>query len=88
MFNNIRPESMVRITNETLAKAFIEEQIAEVRKQDRNCSRQHSHLHRVNRITALGLIIIQAASRSWGIKRQKAFPLTSLAASRAPISST
>ena len=33
MSNNIRPESMTRITNEELAKAFIDEQIAEVRKQ-------------------------------------------------------
>jgi hypothetical protein len=28
-----RPESMVRITNEALAKAFIDEQVAEIRKQ-------------------------------------------------------
>ena len=33
MSNNIRPESMTRITNEALAKAFIDEQIAEIRKQ-------------------------------------------------------
>ena len=33
MYNNIRPESMARITNAELANAFIEEQIAEVRKQ-------------------------------------------------------
>ena len=33
MSNNIRPESMARITNFELANAFIEEQIAEVRAQ-------------------------------------------------------
>lgn len=33
MNNNVRPESMERITTQTLAKAFIEEQIALVRKQ-------------------------------------------------------
>ncbi len=33
MSNNIRPESMARITTPELANAFIEEQIAEVRKQ-------------------------------------------------------
>ena len=33
MSNNIRPESMTRITNFDLANAFIEEQIAEIRKQ-------------------------------------------------------
>ena len=33
MENNIRPESMLRITTPELAKAFIEEQIAAVRKQ-------------------------------------------------------
>ena len=33
MSGNVRPESMVRITNFELANAFIEEQIAEVRKQ-------------------------------------------------------
>ena len=31
--SNVRPESMERITNSTLAKAFIDEQIAEIRKQ-------------------------------------------------------
>ena len=30
---SIRPESMTRITNEALAKAFIDEQVAEIRKQ-------------------------------------------------------
>ena len=30
---SIRPESMARITNEALAKAFIDEQVAEIRKQ-------------------------------------------------------
>ena len=29
----LRPETLERITNETLAKAFIDEQVAEVRKQ-------------------------------------------------------
>jgi len=33
MSRNIRPESMVRITNETLANAFIDKQIVEIRKQ-------------------------------------------------------
>ena len=33
MQNNKRPESMERITNESLANAFIEEQIAEIHKQ-------------------------------------------------------
>ena len=33
MSNNIRPESMARITTPELANAFIEEQIAEIRKQ-------------------------------------------------------
>ncbi len=33
MENNIRPESMLRITTPELAKAFIEEQVAAVRKQ-------------------------------------------------------
>ena len=33
MDSNKRPDSMERIVNETLAKAFIEEQIAEIRKQ-------------------------------------------------------
>ncbi len=33
MSNNLRPESMVRITTKALADAFIEEQIAEIRKQ-------------------------------------------------------
>ena len=33
MSNNIRPESMTRITNEALAKAFIDEQVAEIRNQ-------------------------------------------------------
>ncbi len=33
MSSNIRPESMARITNFDLANAFIEEQIAEIRKQ-------------------------------------------------------
>ena len=33
MANNVRPESMVRITTPELAQAFIEEQIAEVRAQ-------------------------------------------------------
>ena len=33
MKNNVRPESMERITTQTLANAFIEEQIALVRKQ-------------------------------------------------------
>ena len=33
MSTNVRPESMERITTEALANAFIEEQIAEVRKQ-------------------------------------------------------
>ena len=33
MATSIRPESMARITNFELANAFIEEQIAEVRKQ-------------------------------------------------------
>lgn len=31
--SNVRPESMKRITNSALAKAFIEEQIAEIKKQ-------------------------------------------------------
>ena len=31
--SNVRPESMERITNSALAKAFIDEQIAEIRKQ-------------------------------------------------------
>ena len=33
MENNKRPESMERITNENLAKAFIDEQVALVKKQ-------------------------------------------------------
>ena len=33
MSNNIRPESMARITTPELANAFIEEQVAEVRAQ-------------------------------------------------------
>jgi len=33
MANNLRPESMVRITTKELANAFIDEQIAEIRKQ-------------------------------------------------------
>ena len=33
MSSNIRPESMTRITNFELANAFIDEQIAEIRKQ-------------------------------------------------------
>ncbi|MBQ7500004.1 MAG: glutamine-hydrolyzing GMP synthase, partial [Clostridia bacterium] len=33
MNGNVRPESMERITNETLAKAFIDEQIDEIKKQ-------------------------------------------------------
>ncbi len=33
MSGNVRPESMVRITTPELAKAFIDEQVAEVRKQ-------------------------------------------------------
>ncbi|MBQ8358728.1 MAG: glutamine-hydrolyzing GMP synthase subunit GuaA, partial [Oscillospiraceae bacterium] len=33
MANNVRPESMVRITTPELAKAFIDEQVAEVRAQ-------------------------------------------------------
>ena len=33
MNNNVRPESMARITTKTLADAFIEEQIAEIRAQ-------------------------------------------------------
>ena len=33
MSNNVRPESMARITNFELANAFIEEQIAQVRAQ-------------------------------------------------------
>ena len=33
MTGNIRPETMERITTPELAKAFIEEQIAEVRAQ-------------------------------------------------------
>ena len=31
--NNVRPETMERITTEALAKAFIDEQIAELRAQ-------------------------------------------------------
>ena len=33
MSSNVRPESMERITTPALAEAFIEEQVAEVRKQ-------------------------------------------------------
>ena len=33
MSSNVRPESMVRITTPELAKAFIDEQVAEVRAQ-------------------------------------------------------
>ena len=33
MSNNLRPETMERITTKALADAFIEEQVAEVRKQ-------------------------------------------------------
>ena len=33
MIGNIRPETMARITTPELAKAFVEEQIAEVRAQ-------------------------------------------------------
>jgi len=33
MLNNVRPESMARITTKALADAFIEEQVAEVRTQ-------------------------------------------------------
>ena len=33
MSSNVRPESMARITTPELAKAFIDEQIAEVRAQ-------------------------------------------------------
>ena len=36
MSNNVRPESMERITNFELANAFIEEQIAQVRAQVAN----------------------------------------------------
>ena len=33
MSSNVRPESMVRITTPALAQAFIDEQIAEIRRR-------------------------------------------------------
>ena len=33
MENNVRPDSMERITNEALANAFIEEQVAQIREK-------------------------------------------------------
>ena len=36
MENNVRPESMARITNKALADAFIAEQVAEIQAQEGN----------------------------------------------------
>ena len=46
MTNNKRPENMIRITNEELAKAFIDEQIKAIKEQVKDIYQRNDEIIR------------------------------------------